>query len=379
MTALNPDSPIMLQGDWLPEDTHDIDFANLPRVPLRHTVVSDVHPEGCEPGRETLYKDQGGVNQHNYLAYHQGKFWAMWSDGPGIEDRVGQRVSFATSEDGLNWTEPRFLTPPPPGAEEGSQFYGVRTDQGLRYISRGFWQRDGELLALAALDEAGRFFGPGLELHAFRLNADGATWDDLGVVCDDAINNFPPKKLPSGEWMMSRRCHDYAKSGISFLVGGVLGIDQWESFPVLGSNEELFAEEPLWWTLPDDTLMALFRDNRHSGFLYRSFSNDNGRNWSKPIQTNFPDATSKLHGRRLSDGRYVLVSNSNPQKRDPLTLAISDDGTVFHTMGYLEGGRWIDYPHLIEHEGHLLIAFAGGKQSIEVLKVRIADLDGLKN
>ena len=49
----------MLQGDWLPEDTHDIDFANLPRVPLRHTVVSDVHPEGCEPGRETLYKDQG--------------------------------------------------------------------------------------------------------------------------------------------------------------------------------------------------------------------------------------------------------------------------------------------------------------------------------
>ena len=116
-------------------------------------------------------------------------------------------------------------------AEEGSQFYGVRTDQGLRYISRGFWQRDGELLALAALDEAGRFFGPSLELHAFRLNADGATWDDLGVVCDDAINNFPPKKLPSGEWMMSRRCHDYAKSGISFLVGGVLGIDQWGIVP----------------------------------------------------------------------------------------------------------------------------------------------------
>ena len=48
-------------------------------------------------------------------------------------------------------------------------------------------------------------------------------------------------------------------------------------------------------------------------------------------------------------------------------------------MGYLVGGRWIDYPHLIEHEGNLLIAFAGGKQSIEVLKVRIADLDGLKN
>ena len=57
---------------------------------------------------------------------------------------------------------------------------------------------------------------------------------------------------------------------------------------MLGSNEELFAEEPLWWTLPDDTLMALFRDNRHSGFLYRSFSSDNGRNWNKPIQDQLP-------------------------------------------------------------------------------------------
>ncbi|MDZ4683658.1 MAG: exo-alpha-sialidase [Planctomycetaceae bacterium] len=145
-------------------------------------------------------------------------------------------------------------------------------------------------------------------------------------------------------------------------------IDRWESFPVLGSSSQLSAEEPLWWALPDGNLVALFRDNRRSGYLYRSFSTDQGRTWSQPVRTNFPDATSKLHGLRLSDGRYVLVSNANPKKRDPLTMAISEDGLVFDRLGILVGGRHVDYPHVLEHEGQLLVAFAGGKQTVEMLR-----------
>ena len=125
--------------------------------------------------------------------------------------------------------------------------------------------------------------------------------------------------------------------------------------------------------------MALFRDNRKSGYLYRSFSTDNGHTWSKPIQTNFPDATSKLNGVRLSDGRYVLISNANPRKRDPLTISVSDDGMVFNKMGSLIGGRHVDYPFVMEHDGYLLVAFAGDKQSVEVLKIKVGDLASLPN
>jgi len=57
---------------------------------------------------------------------------------------------------------------------------------------------------------------------------------------------------------------------------------------------------------------------------------------------------------------------------------LSEDGMVFTKMLYLVGGRWIDYPHVIEHDGHLFIAFAGGKQSVEVLKVKLADIDAVK-
>ncbi len=359
---LNPDSPIMLQGDWVPDNPQDIDFNNLPRIPSEHVIVSDV-------------RAVEGVNQHNYLVFHEDKYWLMWSEGPGVEDRVGQRVAYATSTDGLTWSEKKFMTPYPPNSSPDSEYYNTRTDKGNRYISRGFWQREGELLALVSLDEADGFFGESLELRAFKLDPDKETWEDIGLVYDNTINNFPPKLLPNGEWMMTRRSYD---RHVFILTGGIKAFDQWESHSVVRVDEsELLPEEPYWWVLPDGNLLALFRDNAKSGYLFRAFSTDLGRSWSRPVRTDFPDASSKFNGLQLSNGQYILISNPNPEKRDPLALSISEDGIIFNKMGYLFGGRRIDYPHVIEQDGFLLIAFSGGKQSVEVLKINIKELGKL--
>lgn len=362
----NPNSPRMLTGDWVPDDPHQLDFAKLPHVPVKHVVVSDV-------------RSQRGVNQHNYLIHAHGQFWAMWSDGPEIEDRVGQVVKYATSPDGITWSKPQLLTPYPANSGPDSPHYNTRSPEGFRYIARGFWQRGDDLLALASLDEAAGFFGPSLALHAFRWNDSTTKWDDLGVVKQDTINNFPPKKLPDGQWGMSRRPHDYKSAGVSFLRGGVEAIDQWESIPLVTDKEQtLQAEEPLWWTLPDRNLMALFRDNARSYYVFRSFSTDNGKTWTPPVKTDFPDARSKIYGQQLRDGRYVLISNPSPRGRDPLTLALSEDGMQFNQLFYLVGGRRVDYPHLIEHDGFLYIAHSGGKRSVEIQIVRLADLQKLQ-
>jgi hypothetical protein len=359
----NPRSSLMLTGEWVPDDPHKIDFNSLPRIKSQHVVVSDV-------------RASKGVNQHNYLVHYGGKFWAMWSDGPGVEDMVGQRVAFATSTDGLDWSDPKYITSYPPNSDPNSMHYNTRSDDGFRYISRGFWQRGKELLALVSLDEANNFFGKSLELRAFRLNPENETWEDIGKVYDNTINNFPPKLLPNGEWMMTRRSHD---RNVYMLTVGVESFDQWETHLVVMYGEsDLKAEEPFWWVLPDGNLLALFRDNARSGFLFRAFSTDHGRTWSRPVRTDFPDARSKFNGLQLDDGRYVLVSNPNPKKRDPLALSISDDGMVFKKMVYLIGERHVDYPHVIEHNGYLLVAFSGGKQSVEVLKIKITDLDSLE-
>ncbi len=363
----NPESSLMLKGDWVPENPEKIDFSNLPQVKSEHSTVSDVR-----------YAWGNKINQHNYLVYFDNRFWAMWSDGPGVSrrndpvahrdlvpghDRPGQMVSYSTSKDGVNWSEPRYLTDPP------------FTD-GFGWIARGFWVRDGKLLALATLYNAPGYTGEGLQLHAYEMiPGKSREWKHKGLVYDNAMNNFPPKRLPNGEWMMSRRD---SKGNVYMLRGGSKNFNTWKSFPIINyQDDEVNAEEPYWLILPDNNLVAFFRDNKRSGFLFRSFSTDNGGSWSRPVRTNFPDATSKFSALRLKDGRYILVSNSNPQRRDPLTIAVSDDGLVFTKMGYLVGGRHIDYPHVIEQDGFIYVAFAGAKQTVEVLKIPVSELDNL--
>ncbi|QEG02231.1 Arylsulfatase [Stieleria maiorica] len=361
----HPTSPHMLDLVTSGSAPSQIDFANLPHLPSQHAVISDV-------------RDRAGtwVHQHAYLTHFDDKYWAMWSDGPGVpkrgltpqrhrnvvpgHDRPDTRVSYATSEDGLHWSEPADLSGPP-------------RREGFGWIARGLWVREGELLALASHFNAPGYPGKGLSLEAFRWDASEVKWKDHGTVLDDTLNNFPPKRLPQGEFMMTRRDH---RQQVSVMIGGDTAYDDWNIHPLASYDANGRPEEPYWYVLPDEkNLVGLIRDNGRSGRLLRTFSCDNGRTWSPIVKTNFPDATSKFFVLRTSRGYYAMVSNSNPDQRDPLTLAISADGLVFTHLFRLVGGRHVDYPHLIEHDGHLLIAFSGAKQTMEVLKVSMDDVD----
>lgn len=356
----------MLSGEWVPENTHKIDFFNLPKLTQsKHSIVHDVRHMG---GKR--------VNQHNYLIYYKGKYWAMWSDGPGVprtspdkhanvipgHDQAAQKVSFSTSRDGLEWNTASDITDTP--------------KDGYGWIARGFWLRNEKLLALVSRFKAPGFAGEGLALHAFELDEKTVKWKHLGLVYDNAMNNFPPARLPDGKWMMTRR--DSLRN-VHLLFGGIKEYNQWETMPLLDyRRSDVSAEEPCWWVLPNNHLSALFRDNKKSGYLFRSHSSDQGRTWSDPVRTNFPDATSKFFGLRLKDGRYVLVSNPNPRKRDPMTISISDDGIMFNKMIYLVGGRLIDYPHVMEHNDHILVTFSSAKQTVEVIKISLSEMDSIQ-
>ena len=361
----NPDSALMLDLPGSGKNATLINFRNLPVIAGEHAVVNLGDPD---------WK----FRLHNYLAHFAGRYWCFWSHGPVIEDKATQHLRYATSEDGLHWSEAKVLAGPP--------------KEGFGYIARGFWERDGELLALASLFEAPGYSGGELDLVAFRWDAGKDAWLPAGMIYPNAMNNFAPKLLPSGEWMMSRRATDRS---VSLLVGGVKGIDQWEVVPF--STYKLKSggrpEEPYWWVLPDGhNLVGLFRDNGGSKRLLRSFSVDNGRTWSPMVRSNFPDATSKFNAVHTSEGYYALVSNPNPRGRNPLCLSLSRDGLVFDRMLRLPipediGIEWqldsrdpsarsetFQYPHVIEHDGHLLIAYSRRKQTVEVVKIPLAEI-----
>jgi hypothetical protein len=364
----NPGSQLMLDLPESGTDPAKIEFSKLPVLNGEHAVVS-VADEAWQ------------FRLHNYLAHDQGKYWCFWSHGPVIEDKATQHLRYATSADGLHWTPPQVMAPPP--------------RKGYGYIARGFWIRNGELLALASLFEAPNYQDGDLELVAFRLDPTKQAWQSAGRVFDNALNNFAPQKLPAGEWMMSRRASDRS---VSILIGGVKAIDDWQVIPfsTYRTAEGGMPEEPCWWLLPSGNIVGAFRDNSRSGRLMRSFSTDSGRSWTPLVRTNFPDATSKFYVFRTSSGYWVMVSNPNPRGRNPLCLSVSRDGMVFTRMARLPIPEHLEqlpatpgspanaslqdslqYPHVIEHERHLLVAFSRRKQTVEVVKVPLAEVDAM--
>lgn len=359
------------------QDPDAIVFENLPLLKGEHAVVT----RGEAPWVFRL---------HSYLAYFEGRYWCLWSHGPKVEDRPTQHVRYTTSGDGLKWSEAKEVMP-------------SSDREGFRYISRGLWIRDGRLLALASHDEAynekGKvhFFGKSLQLMAWEWQPGSQSWMKLGVMHDDAINNFPPRKLPSGEWAMMRRDH---LNNVSMLIGGVDSPLKWEAREVFTREpgQTFRPDEPDWWLLPDGRPLGVIRDNGGSKRLFRTISNDAGRTWTTPEFTNFPDVTSKFFGMRTSRGWYVLVSNANPKRRNPLCLSVSEDGVTFTRMGRLPIPETLDgapptqktgdtsttyesfqYPHVIEQDGALLIAFSRKKQSIEVVKVPLDEIERLRS
>lgn len=367
----NPFSERMYSGG----DPEAIDFENLPVIEGAHGVVSK--------GDATWH-----YRLHTYLVFFEDRYWCMWSHGPIVEDKPTQHIRYATSQDGLNWTEPKMLVGPSDRA-------------GFRYIARGFWLRgDGKLRALASHDEALKdgkthFFGESLDLRSYLWDQRSQSWQLEGIVFDDTINNFPPKQLPNGKWMMTRRDSNRT---VSFLIGGEPSIEDWEVVPysIKDRPDGMQPEEPYWYEITGGDLVALSRDNSRSGWLLRSYSTDEGRSWTAPVRTNFPDATSKFNVLKVSRGFYVLVNNANPARRNPLCISVSRDGLVYSSLHRLpipssiDGVVWetestysstkydsYQYPHVIEQDGNLLIAFSRKKQTVEVIIVSLDEIEEL--
>lgn len=352
--VVNPTSSIMLdiaQSGTKPA----IDSAQLPVITGDYTVISP---------KSSIWT----FKLHNYLTYYNGMYWAMWSEGVG-EDQPAQHVQYATSLDGINWTAPTNLTEAP--------------SNGYAYIARGFWVRNNELLALVAHFVGPQAFGinKDLQLQAFSLPHSGSPWIFKGLVANNSISNFPPILLPNGQWIMVQRDARYNNAS---LLGGLASIDDWHLSPIVKSinGTDLHPDEPVLLPLADGTLSALFRNNGLPQRIFRSFSTDLGAHWTQPVETNFPNATSKFFSFRTSKGYWVMISNANPVVgRQELYLSTSLDGLTFNNIAKLnipsKVASTYQYPHAIEHDGHLLVAFSRLKNEIDMLKIPMATVDAM--
>jgi len=331
------------------------------------------------PGRKsTVFRGkekESGFNLHSYIAHHDGRFWAIWSSSAVGEEDPDQRVLYATSIDGHQWSEARELAADPDGPAGRA-----------RWIARGIFVSEGKLSALAAYIESADYRLRGTDevwrkLRLMRFEWNGNRWQSAGLYADNCMNNFPPQRLNG---VLSLVCRD-SRMDVTMALGSP---GNWKHTPIASEPPFNRMDEPTYYATTNGVVHLIIRDNTRSGFLIRSISHDHGRTWSRPVRTNYPDATSKNFPGKLSNGWYYLINNPDPRKRDPLAISFSRDGWEFsHPLavkatpparrfeGRAKGSGSVQYPHAIEHNGSLWVIYSINKEDIEIAELPIRGLE----
>ena len=95
------DAPIRIRAGLF--DTTQAKTLGLQTLPGKHTLVYQASPQNFK------------FCHHANLAVWRNKLFLMWSNGITHEDYNGQRILYATSDDGRNWSKPAVLAADPDG------------------------------------------------------------------------------------------------------------------------------------------------------------------------------------------------------------------------------------------------------------------------
>jgi hypothetical protein len=229
----------------------------------------------------TIYRAASGewqFNLHSFIAYHEGRYWAIWSTGRVDEDSSSQYLCYSTSRDGLIWTDPSPLAPDPDG-EDGD----------WRWMASGIYVDEGRLFVLGTLN---RGFGPSddiwRETRLVRFEWRKGTWEEDAVIAENCAAYFPPLRVAGRDFLIWRdsRAH-------FFTALAPAGTSDWSVTRLPGPLPLYRMSETSVFEDPDGVLHLIIRDQGYTRHLYRSLSYDAGATWTNPVKTNYPDGTSK--------------------------------------------------------------------------------------
>ena len=305
---------------------------------------------------------------HPQLVVFQGRCYAMWSNGVLAEDTPGQRILMCSSSDGRKWTEPEVL------AEHNS-------GQGI-CVATGFRVHEGQLIAYYTVT-GGTNFHPDTALYA-RVSTDGTKWGSARRITKGFFIN-PPLPLSNGHLVIGGE-HVGDQRSVArmrmLVTDQADGLSSWQEAKINFTDLKVIGyAEPNMFQREDGTVVSLLRNS--SSFLYAATSRDQGRSWSTPMQTNFPDSTARFALGKLPDGTIYLINNPGPKSfvRQLLAISTSRDGQEFDrswiirnepTTMRFPGKNKLDgwqYPHAIVWKSFLYVIYSINKEDVAVTRI----------
>ncbi|MBK9708581.1 MAG: exo-alpha-sialidase [Acidobacteria bacterium] len=147
----------------------------------------------------------------------------------------------------------------------------------------------------------------------------------------------------------------------------------WQRTDPINDGKEFGVIQPTVFLHSGGRLQALFRSRQ--GKIVESWSQDQGRTWSKLIATSLPNPNSGIDGVTLRDGRHLLVYNhvlsahGKWGDRAPLNVALSPDGKTWKAAVVLETGppqAEYSYPAVIQaRDGKVHILYTWNRKKIK--------------
>ena len=316
---------------------------------------------------------------HANIGVFKDRLYAMWSNGIEHEDYNGQRILYSTTENGLDWSEPAILAADPDGLEGPA-----------KCVAAGFREWDKVLVAYytVVIGDPG---STSFSLYA-RSSEDGVVWSEERRVVAGSFMEAP-RVLQSGGVLLLNGQSNLRQPRLLYSqeTDGIAG---WQEAS-LPETVDLLYPEPTWFERRDGTVVMLFRSENGNPWLYASTSGDDGRSWTLPAGTNFPDATARSFAGNLPDGSAFIINNPNQSpgsvyasigRRLPLTISLSRDGVTFDRAFVVRGEDttmrfpgenklpgW-QYPGAVVHGDHLYVVYSINKEDVGLTRIRIGDL-----
>ena len=356
--------------------THEAGYENefLDHYPMeRHSVFKTA-------------KELGTYNHHQLITKWKGKYWCAWDNCMTHEEMPGQSTYIAYSDDAKNWSE-RILVAP--GDEEGGMLRNLgslyATEDKIYAIIQRKWNISRALMqGMSTLDNRACS-----DRNDLWSSSDGIHWELCKEGIIDAMWIMENIRLTNEGRLMGPVSTHNMCPGVALWPGN----DPEETpeiieMPYKGNMDDYFSGhdeglfvfgEASWYTDDDNRIWMWHRDESASGYLGVAHSEDGGKSWSEVMRSNFPDAMSRVHAGRLSDGRFYIVGNStrNFMNRNFFSIMLSDDGAKFNriirlieepTQQRFTGHLKVDgyaYPSCLVEGDTLFIVYSVNKEDIE--------------
>jgi predicted neuraminidase len=193
----------------------------------------------------------------------------------------------------------------------------------------------------------------------------GHNWSEPAEIEGPLGSNtrFAPVRTASGELLLPA----YSDLILSSLFYSSPDGRSWTLRSAVATSPPFSSIQPSLARLNDGRLLCVMR-NTGAGWLWATASRTDGRSWSQPVDSRFPNPESPAALLTLASGNLVLVFNDSRIDRKPLSIAISgDEGVTWPAKRVIANGDLEEYcyPCAVQTpDGLIHIVYSHNRESI---------------